>query len=118
MGVRDSGGSDLIFSSEELGNYYSSVGEDGAGGTYSDGLFYFSNVTDKEVSDAIRGIKSEALGLNGISIRFLRLILPSILTSSPAQFFQMLGRCPRFCYPRFCRRCLRLWRLSCVTSVH
>jgi hypothetical protein len=31
-------------------------------------------VTDREVFDAIRWIKSEALGLDGISIRFLRLI--------------------------------------------
>jgi hypothetical protein len=30
MGVRDSGGSDVIFKSEELSNYYSSLGEDNA----------------------------------------------------------------------------------------
>jgi hypothetical protein len=47
MEVRDSGGSDVIFS---------------------------FNVTDRRVSDAIREIKSEVVGLDGISIRFLRLI--------------------------------------------
>jgi hypothetical protein len=30
MGVRESGGSDVIFSSVELSNYYSSLGEDDA----------------------------------------------------------------------------------------
>jgi hypothetical protein len=35
---------------------------------------FFSNVTYRQVIDTIRGIKSD-----GISIRFLRLILPSIL---------------------------------------
>jgi hypothetical protein len=92
MGVRDSGGSGVIFSSEELSNYYSSLEEDDASmdrlqrapsATPADcghvGLFYFSNVTDREVIDAICGIKSEAVGLYGISIRFLRLILPPIL---------------------------------------
>jgi hypothetical protein len=42
-------------------------------------LFSFLNVTDREVFDAIRGIKSETMGLDEISIRFLRLILSSIL---------------------------------------
>jgi hypothetical protein len=57
MGVRD-----VIFYSEELSNYYSSLGEDDAPLHRSQGappatppncghdeLFYFSNVTDKEV---------------------------------------------------------------------
>jgi hypothetical protein len=44
-----------------------------------DELFSFSNVTYRQVIDTIRGIISEAVGLDGISIRFLRLILPSIL---------------------------------------
>jgi hypothetical protein len=91
MGVTDSGGSDVIFS-EELSNYYSSLGKDDAPVDRSQGaslatpadcghheLFSVSNVTDREVFDAIRGIKSEAVGLDGIPIRFLRLILPSIL---------------------------------------
>jgi hypothetical protein len=70
MGVRDSGGSDVIFSFEELSNYYSSLGEDVAPmdqlhgiplvtpADYGhDELFSFSNVTDRDVFDAIRGIK-------------------------------------------------------------
>jgi hypothetical protein len=78
--------------SEELSNYYLSLGEDDAPMDRSHGahpatpadyghdeLFSFSNVTDMEVFDAIRGIKSETMGLDGISIRFLRLILSSIL---------------------------------------
>jgi hypothetical protein len=44
-----------------------------------DELFIFSNVTDREVFDAILGIKFESMGLDGVSIRFLQLILPSIL---------------------------------------
>jgi hypothetical protein len=41
-----------------------------------DELFSFSNVTGKDVFD---GIKSGAVGLDGIQISFLRLLLPSIL---------------------------------------
>jgi hypothetical protein len=55
-----------------------------------DGLFSFSNVSDREVIDAIRGIKSKAAGLDGISIRFLRLILPSILTCVTHMFNTVL----------------------------
>jgi hypothetical protein len=80
-------------------------------------LFSFSNVTDREVFEAIRGLNLRRWGWWG-SIRCW-----------PAQFFQMLGRCPRFClFQRYltrvscvildrsvcCRRCLRLWRLACV----
>jgi hypothetical protein len=46
---------------------------------YLDELFFFFNVTDRPVFDAIHGVKSEAVGLDGISIRFFRLILLSIL---------------------------------------
>jgi hypothetical protein len=46
---------------------------------YLDELFFFFNVTDRPVFDAIHGVKSEAVGLDGISIRFFRMILLSIL---------------------------------------
>jgi hypothetical protein len=75
MGVRDSGGSDIMFSFKELSNYYSSLGEDDAPmdqlhgaplvtpSKYGhDELFSFSNVTDRHVFDAIRGNKSGARG--------------------------------------------------------
>jgi hypothetical protein len=76
MGVRDSGGSDIIISSEELSNYFSSLRNGDASMVWSHGappvtpveyghdeLFSFSNVTDNEVFYAIRGIKFEAVEL-------------------------------------------------------
>jgi hypothetical protein len=41
--------------------------------------FYFTNVNDLEVHRAIQSIKSNAVGLYGISLKFLKLILPIIL---------------------------------------
>jgi hypothetical protein len=68
-----------------MSNYYSSLREDDALIDRSqgappatpahygqDGLFSFSNVTDREVFDAIHGIKSEAMGLDEISIKFVQ----------------------------------------------
>jgi hypothetical protein len=78
MGVRDSGGSDVIFSSQELSNSYSSLGEDNAPMARSHGE-PSATPAGCDHGDAICGIKSGAVGLDGNSIRFLRLILPSIL---------------------------------------
>jgi hypothetical protein len=46
------------------------------------------NLHDKK--DAIRGIKSEAMRLDGVSIKFLRLILPSILPCMTHMFNTVL----------------------------
>jgi hypothetical protein len=92
IGFRDSGGSGVVFSSKEPHNYYLSLGEDYAHTDRSQGpppatpaecghgeLFSFSNVANRKVFDAVSAVKSEAVRLNVISIRYLRLILLSVL---------------------------------------
>lgn len=43
--------------------------------------FYFSSTHEEEVCDAINGIKSKAIGDDGISPAFIKLLLPVILSS-------------------------------------
>jgi hypothetical protein len=41
--------------------------------------FAFSNTFDLEVFNALHQIKSNAIGLDGVSLKFLKLILPQVL---------------------------------------
>jgi hypothetical protein len=66
--------------------------------------FLFSNVTDREVFDAIHGIKSDAMGLDEISIRFLQLISPLILPCVTHMFNTVLT-------------CSDAWNMSKILSI-
>jgi Reverse transcriptase (RNA-dependent DNA polymerase) len=98
MGIKDEQTQETIFSAEELNAHYSSVNSHPTPPnlarttpTFStqniaqisndpnSETFSFRNVDIIEVKNAIFGIKSSAIGLDGISLRFVKMILPSIL---------------------------------------
>jgi Reverse transcriptase (RNA-dependent DNA polymerase) len=86
IGVRDSVDKEIIFSAHDLSDYYASIGAhaspvvdfDEYGPQTNGEAFSFQNVTDAEVVKAILGVKSNAIGLDGVSLRFLKLLLPAI----------------------------------------
>jgi len=86
IGVRDSVEKEIIFSAYELSDYFASIGKLSCPtpnfseyGPQSTGeTFSFQTVMDSEVAKAISGVKSNAIGLDDISLRFLKLLLPAI----------------------------------------
>lgn len=86
VGVRESVDKDIIFSADELSEYYASLGAQSSqindisdyGPQPAGETFSFQNVTDEEVVKAVSGVKSNAIGLDGISLKFLKLLLPAI----------------------------------------
>lgn len=76
----------------------------------SDAIFSFSfrNVSQSEVSLSIMKVKSNAVGLDGIPISFVRMILPVLLPVVTYVFNQMLMRSV---FPR-------LWKAAKVLPVH
>jgi hypothetical protein len=88
-GIKDEPYSETIFTAEELSSYYASLGsqtaqnlQNPAPNYYSTACnesFCFRNVDDLEVKNAVSGIKSMAIGLDGISLKFIVRILPLIL---------------------------------------
>jgi hypothetical protein len=88
--VKDVPDQEIIFSAEELNVQYSSLAAQSAQLPSPPSLpshhlsssketFSFRNVSDLEVKVAIYGVKSMAIGLDGISLKFIKLILPHIL---------------------------------------
>jgi hypothetical protein len=86
IGVKDSVDANIIYSPAELGSYYESlclvaplvtahvmdVGTD-------ESRFSFTNVDAMEFHRLIYRIKSSVVGLDGISLKLLKMILPIIL---------------------------------------
>jgi Reverse transcriptase (RNA-dependent DNA polymerase) len=89
MGLKDDPAYESTFSAEELNSYYSSLSSRSPqlsthspathSSDHTDELFSFRNVDDFEVKNAIYSVKSTAIGLDGISLKFIKLILPYIL---------------------------------------
>jgi hypothetical protein len=86
IGVKDSVDANIIYSPAELSSYYEALcsvvppvtAHVMDAGT-DESMFSFTNVNAMEVHRAIYRIKSNAVGLDGISLKFLKLILPIIL---------------------------------------
>jgi hypothetical protein len=86
VGVKDSIDKDVIFTAEELSDYYASISAQSSQlndftdyGPRSTGeTFSFHCVTDEDVKKAISGVKSNAIGLDGVSLKFVKLLLPAI----------------------------------------
>jgi hypothetical protein len=76
----------VIFSPDELNVFYSSnivvdpPSPRPSSQTLRTGLFNFRTVSISEVKNAIRSTKSNAVGLDGISLKFIKLFLPLILS--------------------------------------
>jgi hypothetical protein len=76
---------ELVFSPDQLNSFFTSTqnsspinrrveNDEGLNG------FAFSNTFELEVFNTIHQIKSNAIGLDGVPLTFLKLILPQILT--------------------------------------
>jgi hypothetical protein len=88
MGIRDDPENECIFTANELNAHYSSIASQSHQPQNSfpaydfnptTELFSFRNVDDLEVLNAISHVKSMATGLDGIPLKFIKLILPLIL---------------------------------------
>jgi hypothetical protein len=122
MGVRDSGGSDVIYSSEELCNFYSSLGEDDAPMDRSQGAppvmdcFLFPMLLTGRFL-----MQSVVLNLRRWGWTESRL---GSLADNTVDLADMLSQrylarvsCVIIDQSVCCPCCVRLWRLSCVTCV-
>jgi hypothetical protein len=89
-----------VFYADELSLYYQSLGAvhlleiERVREALGDGISFFRNVVDLEVFRAIYGIKLNNGGLDGVSIRFLKLSLPLILPCTTLCFdeFEFFSR--------------------------
>jgi Reverse transcriptase (RNA-dependent DNA polymerase) len=85
VGAKATVDSELIFSPDQLNSYFTSTQNSTTSNrrtTNNDvgsNEFAFSNTFDLEVFNAIHQIKSNAIGLDGVPLKFLKLILPQIL---------------------------------------
>lgn len=85
LGLKENGVKPPSFTSEEINNFL--VGNHAATTTteadeptiLGPGFFSFSNITQEDTHKAIMSVKSNAIGDDGMSPRFLKIILPHIL---------------------------------------
>jgi Reverse transcriptase (RNA-dependent DNA polymerase) len=83
IGAKDSADNNIIFTPDQLNTYFSTPRPSSStSGNYSRASraeFSFDTTFDLEVFNAIHYIKSNAVGMDGIPVKFIKILLPLIL---------------------------------------
>ncbi len=84
VGVKETSQTSVIFSPDQLNNFFTIprpqiVVTNPVYGPWREQEFYFCNTSELEVYNSVNQIKSNAIGLDGVPLRFLKLILLDIL---------------------------------------
>jgi Reverse transcriptase (RNA-dependent DNA polymerase) len=84
VGVKEMAKTNVKFSPEQLNDFFTiprpeTTVETAEFGPWRKPDFYFSNTYDLEVFNSVNQVKSNAIGLDGVPLRFLKIILTDIL---------------------------------------